>query len=51
MLCINHFSALDAASTKLVSPIGGAVRGNTELTFEFELSGETVDGETRIVGA
>lgn len=31
----NHFSALDAASTKLVSPIGGAVRGNTELTFEW----------------
>ena len=24
---------------------------DTELTFEFELSGETVDGETRIVGA
>lgn len=31
----NHFSELDAAATKLVSPIGGAVRGNTELTFEW----------------
>ncbi|MGN0885851.1 MAG: LamG-like jellyroll fold domain-containing protein [Candidatus Spyradenecus sp.] len=31
----NHFSALDVASTKLVSPIGGALRGNTELTFEW----------------
>ena len=24
---------------------------DTELTFEFELGGETVEGETRIVGA
>lgn len=31
----NHFTELDAPSTKMVSPIGGAVRGNTELTFEW----------------